>query len=209
MPHGQVRVVEEDDCGTLDGSVMRAIVEGGEVIESLRDRVLGRTVVEDVLHLRVQPRDLAHDQAADHEHGGQRHAVRRGHQQGPRARLVLAALRAAQVQRAGREGADRPDDGQAEGRWVEQRVARLDPQREGEDDSTDDHEAPGDRLTPPQVAGRLAVVAGHLVPQRPTHRSAEGTEHVANPTGATRPVRRCQRGPAPQARPLRESAFSS
>ena len=43
-------VVTEDDCGTLDGSVMRAIVEGGEVIESLRDRVLGRTVVEDVLH---------------------------------------------------------------------------------------------------------------------------------------------------------------
>ena len=43
-------VVTEDDCGTQDGSVMRAIVEGGEVIESLRDRVLGRTVVEDILH---------------------------------------------------------------------------------------------------------------------------------------------------------------
>ncbi len=43
-------VVTEDDCGTQNGSVMRAIVEGGEVIESLRDRVLGRTVVEDVLH---------------------------------------------------------------------------------------------------------------------------------------------------------------
>ncbi len=43
-------VVTEDDCGTHEGSVMRAIVEGGEVIESLRDRVLGRTVVEDVLH---------------------------------------------------------------------------------------------------------------------------------------------------------------
>ena len=43
-------VVTEEDCGTLDGSVMRAIVEGGEVIESLRDRVLGRTLVEDVLH---------------------------------------------------------------------------------------------------------------------------------------------------------------
>ena len=27
---------------------MRAIVEGGEVIESLRDRILGRTVAEDV-----------------------------------------------------------------------------------------------------------------------------------------------------------------
>jgi DNA-directed RNA polymerase subunit beta' len=43
-------VVIEDDCGTSDGSVMRAIVEGGETIESLRDRVLGRTVVDDVLH---------------------------------------------------------------------------------------------------------------------------------------------------------------
>ena len=42
-------VVTEDDCGTVDGSLMRAIVEGGEVIESLRDRVLGRRA-EDVLH---------------------------------------------------------------------------------------------------------------------------------------------------------------
>jgi DNA-directed RNA polymerase subunit beta' len=43
-------VVTEQDCGTTNGSVMRAIVEGGEVIESLRDRVLGRTAAEDVLH---------------------------------------------------------------------------------------------------------------------------------------------------------------
>ena len=43
-------VVTELDCGTQDGSLMRAIVEGGEVIESLRDRVLGRTVAEDVVH---------------------------------------------------------------------------------------------------------------------------------------------------------------
>jgi DNA-directed RNA polymerase subunit beta' len=43
-------VVTEEDCGTANGSLMRAIVEGGEVIESLRDRVLGRTVAEDVLH---------------------------------------------------------------------------------------------------------------------------------------------------------------
>jgi DNA-directed RNA polymerase subunit beta' len=43
-------VVTVLDCGTSDGSLMRAIVEGGEVIESLRDRVLGRTVAEDVLH---------------------------------------------------------------------------------------------------------------------------------------------------------------
>jgi DNA-directed RNA polymerase subunit beta' len=43
-------VVTEDDCGTGNGSLMRAIVEGGEVIESLRERVLGRTAAEDVLH---------------------------------------------------------------------------------------------------------------------------------------------------------------
>ena len=43
-------VVTEQDCGTHDGSLMRAIVEGGEVIESLRDRILGRTAADDILH---------------------------------------------------------------------------------------------------------------------------------------------------------------
>jgi DNA-directed RNA polymerase subunit beta' len=43
-------VVNEEDCGTTNGTLMRAIVEGGEVIESLRDRILGRTVAEEVLH---------------------------------------------------------------------------------------------------------------------------------------------------------------
>jgi DNA-directed RNA polymerase subunit beta' len=43
-------VVTQDDCGTREGSLMRAIVEGGEVIESLRERILGRTAAEEVLH---------------------------------------------------------------------------------------------------------------------------------------------------------------
>ncbi|VTY37568.1 DNA-directed RNA polymerase subunit beta' [Xylophilus ampelinus] len=43
-------VVTEQDCGTHDGTAMRAIVEGGEVIESLRDRILGRSAADDVLH---------------------------------------------------------------------------------------------------------------------------------------------------------------
>ncbi len=43
-------VVIEDDCGTQNGQIMRAIVEGGETIESLRDRILGRTVIDDVIH---------------------------------------------------------------------------------------------------------------------------------------------------------------
>ena len=41
-------VVVEDDCGTTDGVVMRPLVEGGEVIQALRDRVLGRVTAEPV-----------------------------------------------------------------------------------------------------------------------------------------------------------------
>ena len=43
-------VVNQEDCGTSNGTLMRAIVEGGEVIESLRDRILGRTTAEEVVH---------------------------------------------------------------------------------------------------------------------------------------------------------------
>jgi len=43
-------VVTEQDCATHNGYLMRAIVEGGETIESLRDRILGRTAADDVLH---------------------------------------------------------------------------------------------------------------------------------------------------------------
>ncbi|WP_430407353.1 DNA-directed RNA polymerase subunit beta' [Hydrogenophaga sp.] len=43
-------VVNTQDCGTTNGTLMRAIVEGGEVIESLRDRILGRTTAEEVNH---------------------------------------------------------------------------------------------------------------------------------------------------------------
>ena len=47
-------VVTEVDCGTDNGIAMRALVEGGEVIESLRDRVLGRVAAIDVLHPETQ-----------------------------------------------------------------------------------------------------------------------------------------------------------
>jgi DNA-directed RNA polymerase subunit beta' len=43
-------VVTEDDCGTSNGVAMRALVEGGEVIEALRDRILGRVATLDVIH---------------------------------------------------------------------------------------------------------------------------------------------------------------
>ncbi|MBL0165487.1 MAG: DNA-directed RNA polymerase subunit beta' [Xanthomonadales bacterium] len=41
-------VVTSVDCGTKNGLTMSAIVEGGDVVEPLRDRVLGRVVAEDV-----------------------------------------------------------------------------------------------------------------------------------------------------------------
>ncbi|MFT3791411.1 MAG: DNA-directed RNA polymerase subunit beta' [Rudaea sp.] len=40
-------VVTETDCGTLNGLTLTAIVEGGDVVEPLKDRVLGRVVAAD------------------------------------------------------------------------------------------------------------------------------------------------------------------
>jgi len=41
-------VITEVDCGTTEGLTMTPIVEGGDVVEPLKDRVLGRVVAEDV-----------------------------------------------------------------------------------------------------------------------------------------------------------------
>ncbi len=41
-------VIYEKDCGTLDGIWMSPLVEGGEIIEPLGDRILGRVVLDDV-----------------------------------------------------------------------------------------------------------------------------------------------------------------
>ena len=42
-------IISEPDCGTLKGISSTAIIEGGEEIESLRDRIVGRTALEDVI----------------------------------------------------------------------------------------------------------------------------------------------------------------
>ena len=41
-------VVTEDDCGTTNGVTKSALVEGGEVVIPLRDRILGRVVIGDI-----------------------------------------------------------------------------------------------------------------------------------------------------------------
>jgi DNA-directed RNA polymerase subunit beta' len=49
----QDMIIRQEDCGTVDGLEMGPLVEGGEVIEAIGERILGRVTVEDV----VDPRD--------------------------------------------------------------------------------------------------------------------------------------------------------
>src|SRR5437870_9995151 len=44
----QDSIIQEEDCGTLDGIEISPLVEGGEVIEGIGDRVLGRVALEDI-----------------------------------------------------------------------------------------------------------------------------------------------------------------
>ncbi|WIO74520.1 DNA-directed RNA polymerase subunit beta' [Porticoccaceae bacterium LTM1] len=44
----QDMVVVEEDCGATEGLLMTPVIEGGDIIESLGDRILGRVVARDV-----------------------------------------------------------------------------------------------------------------------------------------------------------------
>ncbi len=60
-------VVAHNDCETLDGLMMTPLIEGGDIVEPLRERVLGRVVAEDVLSLQsdkvLAPRGTLLDEA--------------------------------------------------------------------------------------------------------------------------------------------------
>ena len=43
-------VVIENDCGTSNGVAMKALIEGGEVVESLRERILGRVCTTEIVN---------------------------------------------------------------------------------------------------------------------------------------------------------------
>ncbi len=47
-------VITEDDCGTTSGYTMKAVLDGGEVIEPLRDRILGRVAAVDIVNPDTQ-----------------------------------------------------------------------------------------------------------------------------------------------------------
>lgn len=42
-------VITQEDCGTKNGVLMKSVIQGGDVIESLRDRILGRVCSDDVI----------------------------------------------------------------------------------------------------------------------------------------------------------------
>jgi DNA-directed RNA polymerase subunit beta' len=41
-------VIADHDCGTMDGIDVASLVEGGEIIESMKERILGRVALEDI-----------------------------------------------------------------------------------------------------------------------------------------------------------------
>jgi len=59
-------IITEDDCGTLEGIEVSRIEEGGEIIEDLRDRIVGRVALEEILDPLtegvVAPRNLMIDE---------------------------------------------------------------------------------------------------------------------------------------------------
>jgi len=61
-------VVIEDDCGATSGVTMKALVEGGEIIEALRDRILGRVCIGDVVHPDTQEVIVPNDTLLDEDH---------------------------------------------------------------------------------------------------------------------------------------------
>ena len=63
-------VVTEDDCGTHEGILMTPVIEGGDVKEPLRERVLGRVTAEDILipgtaDILVPRNTLLHEKLCD------------------------------------------------------------------------------------------------------------------------------------------------
>jgi DNA-directed RNA polymerase subunit beta' len=63
-------IVIEEDCGTKNGLTVQAVIEGGEVIELLSERILGRTAAVDVIdpdteQLLVRAGDLIGEEAVE------------------------------------------------------------------------------------------------------------------------------------------------
>jgi len=60
-------IITEEDCKTLDGAEVTALIEGGEIIKSLRDRIVGRVALEKVIDPFTGETLLDVDQEVDEE----------------------------------------------------------------------------------------------------------------------------------------------
>ncbi len=63
-------IIREDDCGTEDYLVVKDIKDGNEIIEGLKDRLVGRTCAEDIIHpetgeVLVKRNELMDERIAD------------------------------------------------------------------------------------------------------------------------------------------------
>src|SRR5439155_767499 len=69
-------IVIEEDCGTSDGITVTAIMEGGDTLEPLRDRIVGRVAQEDIYDplseakLAAVGEEITEDLASSVQEGG-------------------------------------------------------------------------------------------------------------------------------------------
>jgi DNA-directed RNA polymerase beta' subunit len=60
-------IISEDDCGTTDGITVTSLIEGGEIIQPLEERLLGRTTVEDIKDPLTKELIIKRNQEIDEE----------------------------------------------------------------------------------------------------------------------------------------------
>lgn len=60
-------IVNEEDCGTTDGITVTALIEGGEIIQSLDERILGRLAAEDIRDPLTNERIVSKNEEIDEE----------------------------------------------------------------------------------------------------------------------------------------------
>ncbi|MEE9613557.1 MAG: DNA-directed RNA polymerase subunit beta' [Thermodesulfobacteriota bacterium] len=66
----QDAIMVDEDCGTLDGIYLSSLVEGGEIIEPIGERILGRVALEDVVDSFSQEVIVSANEEIDEEKVG-------------------------------------------------------------------------------------------------------------------------------------------
>ncbi len=64
-------IIADYDCGTVDGIEIRPIIESGEVIEPLRDRIVGRVSIDEIRDPATGGTIVAANEKIDEERAGQ------------------------------------------------------------------------------------------------------------------------------------------